>query len=163
MNKLRKPQKHTTINIWNKIVTHSPFKCMMALVVFVISAPASNAIKPYWPFSTEISCNHSEPITSHVSYQAKQHHNSSITKLESGTRVDQQPARRCRAANDPGCLVALSDKTRYNQHMYQILKNGTLLVNAQDLQTAVVYVKSLEHNLDRATQHSPYTIVRVEE
>ena len=47
--------------------------------------------------------------------------------------------------------------------MYQILKNGNLLINAQDLQTAMVYVRSLESNLDRATEHSPYTIVRVEE
>lgn len=45
--------------------------------------------------------------------------------------------------------------------MYQILKNGTLLVNAQDLQTAVVYVKSLESNLDRNMMHSPYTIRKV--
>ena len=42
--------------------------------------------------------------------------------------------------------------------MYQILKNGKLLINAHDLQTAVVYVRSLESNLDRNTTHSPYTI-----
>lgn len=45
--------------------------------------------------------------------------------------------------------------------MYQVLKNGKLLINAQDLDTAVVFVKSLESNLDRVTQHSPYSIERV--
>ena len=135
----------------------------MALVVFVISAPASNAIKPYWPFSTEISCNHSEPTHAHVSYQAKQHHNSSITKLESGTRVDQQPTRRRLIAIDSSCLVAHSTKTHDNKHMYQVLTNGNLLINAHDMETAIHFVKSLESNLDRATEHSPYTIVRVEE
>ena len=44
--------------------------------------------------------------------------------------------------------------------MYQILKNGKLLINADNLDTAVVYVRSLESNLDRSTSHSPYTIVR---
>jgi hypothetical protein len=44
--------------------------------------------------------------------------------------------------------------------MYQILKNGKLLINADDLQTAVVYVRSLESNLDRFVSHSPYTIVK---
>jgi len=44
--------------------------------------------------------------------------------------------------------------------MYQILKNGKLLINADDLATAVVYVKSLESTLDRSTSHSPYTIVK---
>ena len=42
--------------------------------------------------------------------------------------------------------------------MYQILKNGKLLINAQDMETAVVYMRSLESNLDRNVQHSPYTI-----
>ena len=42
--------------------------------------------------------------------------------------------------------------------MYQILKNGKLLINAQDIETATVYIRSLESNLDRYTQHSPYTI-----
>ena len=46
--------------------------------------------------------------------------------------------------------------------MYQILKNGQLLINADNLQTAVVYVRSLESNLDRLTRHSPYTIVKVD-
>jgi len=44
--------------------------------------------------------------------------------------------------------------------MYQILKNGKLLINADNLETAVVYVKSLESNLDRHASHSPYTIVK---
>ena len=46
--------------------------------------------------------------------------------------------------------------------MYQILKNGNLLINADNLQTAVVYVRSLESNLDRSISHSPYTIVKVD-
>ena len=45
--------------------------------------------------------------------------------------------------------------------MYEILKNGKLLINADNLETAVVYVRSLESNLDRHTTHSPYTIRRV--
>lgn len=102
--------------------------------------------------------NHNQ---SHVSYQEKQHHNSQNTKLEPGTRMDQQQIRRRAVANDSSCLVACSTKTHHNQLMYQILKNGNLIVNAQDLQTAMVYVRSLEHNLDRNTMHSPYTIVKV--
>lgn len=42
--------------------------------------------------------------------------------------------------------------------MYQVLKNGKLLINAHDLATATVYVKSLESELIRGVQHSPYTI-----
>ena len=42
--------------------------------------------------------------------------------------------------------------------MYQILKNGKLLINAQDIETATVYMRSLESNLDRNVHHSPYTI-----
>ena len=42
--------------------------------------------------------------------------------------------------------------------MYQILKNGKLLINAQDMETAVVYMRSLESNLDRNVHNSPYTI-----
>ena len=42
--------------------------------------------------------------------------------------------------------------------MYQILKNGKLLINAQDIETAMVYMRSLESNLDRWNVHSPYTI-----
>ena len=42
--------------------------------------------------------------------------------------------------------------------MYQILKNGKLLINAQDMETAGVYMRSLESNLDRNVHHSPYTI-----
>jgi len=102
--------------------------------------------------------NHNQ---SHVSYQEKQHHNSPHTKLEPGAGVDQQQNRRCHTQNDAGCLVALSNKTSYNQHMYQILNNGTLVINAQDMQTAIRFVQNLESGLDRATQHSPYTIRRM--
>lgn len=44
--------------------------------------------------------------------------------------------------------------------MYQVLRNGTVIINANDLETAMHFVKSLEHNLDRRTTHSPYTIVK---
>jgi len=47
--------------------------------------------------------------------------------------------------------------------MYQVLKNGRVLINCQDLQTAMVYIRSLESNLDRNTSHSPYTIERAPE
>lgn len=47
--------------------------------------------------------------------------------------------------------------------MYQVLRNGNLIVNAQDLQTAIRFVQSMESQLDRATQHSPYTIVKAAE
>ena len=99
----------------------------------------------------------------HVSHQEKQPHHTSNTKLESGTGLDQQQNRRRRVANDPGDLVALSTRTHYNKHMYQILKNGTLVINAQDLQTAIRFVQRLESGLDRATQHSPYTITTAEQ
>ncbi len=47
--------------------------------------------------------------------------------------------------------------------MYQVLNNGTILINADDLQTAIRFVQSLEAGLDRLTQHSPYTIRRVDQ
>ena len=47
--------------------------------------------------------------------------------------------------------------------MYQVLKNGKVLINAQDLQTAVVFLRSLESNIDRNSMHSPYTIERAPE
>jgi len=107
--------------------------------------------------------NHSSNQTTidHVSYQEKSSNHSHESELERGTGLDQQQIRRQHVANDSGCLVALHTQSSYNKHMYQILKNGKLLINADDLQTAVVYVRSLESNLDRNTQHSPYTITRV--
>ena len=45
--------------------------------------------------------------------------------------------------------------------MYQVLKNGTLLINAHDLETAVSFVKSMESELIAGVQHSPYTIQKV--
>ena len=106
--------------------------------------------------------NHSSNQTTidHVSHQEKSSHHSHKSELERSTRLDQQQIRRQHVANDPGCLVALHEKSSYNKHMYQILKNGKLLINADDLQTAVVYVRSLESNLDRLVSHSPYTIVK---
>ena len=47
--------------------------------------------------------------------------------------------------------------------MYQVLRNGTVIINANDMETAIHFVKSLESQLDRNTQHSPYTIRRVDE
>ncbi|NCZ64668.1 MAG: hypothetical protein EBY62_13000 [Cellvibrionales bacterium] len=86
-----------------------------------------------------------------------------MQQLERGAELDQSQNRRLTTRFDPGGLVALSTQTHYNQHMYQILKNGTLVINAQDLQTAIRFVQSMESELDRATQHSPYTIVRAAE
>lgn len=43
--------------------------------------------------------------------------------------------------------------------MFTVLKNGTGVIDCQDLQTAIRFVQTLESGLDRATQHSPYTIV----
>mgnify|MGYP003643262259 CR=1 FL=1 len=42
--------------------------------------------------------------------------------------------------------------------MYQILKKGKVIINAQDIETAMVFMRSLESNLDRWNVHSPYTI-----
>lgn len=47
--------------------------------------------------------------------------------------------------------------------MYQILKNGTpLRIRLHNLDTAIVYLRSLESNLDRNVEHSPYTIRKVD-
>jgi len=43
--------------------------------------------------------------------------------------------------------------------MFTVLKNGTGVIDCQDLQTAIRFVQTLESGLDRATQHSPYTIM----
>jgi hypothetical protein len=88
----------------------------MALVVFVIFAPVRHVIKPYWPYSTEISCNRSEPTHAHVSYQTRQHHNSSNHQLERRFALDQQSIRRRIVANDPGGLVTLANRTHHNEH-----------------------------------------------
>ena len=44
--------------------------------------------------------------------------------------------------------------------MYTVMHNGTALVNCDNMETAIRFVQSLESNLDRNTQHSPYTIVK---
>jgi hypothetical protein len=46
--------------------------------------------------------------------------------------------------------------------MYEVLKNGTVIINANDMETAIHFVKSLESQLDRHTQHSPYVIRKVD-
>jgi hypothetical protein len=43
--------------------------------------------------------------------------------------------------------------------MFTVLKNGTGVIDCQDLQTAIRFVQTLESGLDRTRQHSPYTIV----
>lgn len=106
--------------------------------------------------------NHSRNQTTidHVPNQKKSRNHSHKPELERGPGLDQQQIRCQHVANDTGCLVALHTQSPYNKHMYQILKNGKLIINADDLQTAVVYVRSLESNLDRLHTHSPYTIVK---
>jgi hypothetical protein len=47
--------------------------------------------------------------------------------------------------------------------MYTILKNGTPVADAADLQTAVALVRTLESSLNRLTSHSPYTIQKKED
>lgn len=47
--------------------------------------------------------------------------------------------------------------------MYQVLRNGTVIINANDMDTAIHFVKSMESQLDRNTQHSPYVIRKVDE
>ena len=42
--------------------------------------------------------------------------------------------------------------------MYTVLRNGTPVINTQDIETAVRFVQSMERSLDRSTSHSPYTI-----
>ena len=44
--------------------------------------------------------------------------------------------------------------------MYTILRNGTAVINCDDLQTAIRFVQSLESGLDRLNSHSPFTIVK---
>ena len=69
-----------------------------------------------------------------------------------------------------GSVVADSTTGAYNdnitttQHrrktMFTILRNGTPIINADDMQTAIRFVQSLESSLDRAVTHSPYTIIK---
>jgi len=44
--------------------------------------------------------------------------------------------------------------------MYTVLKNQTPVINADNMETAIRFVQSLEQALDRNTVHSPYTIVK---
>lgn len=43
--------------------------------------------------------------------------------------------------------------------MYTILRDGTPVIDCDNLQTAVRMVQSLESNINRQVSHSPYTIV----
>jgi len=44
--------------------------------------------------------------------------------------------------------------------MYTVLKNTTPIINADNMETAIRFIQSLERSLDRSTDHSPYTIVK---
>lgn len=44
--------------------------------------------------------------------------------------------------------------------MYTVLRNGTAVIDCDDLQTAIRFVQSLESGLNRVESHSPYTIVK---
>ena len=46
---------------------------------------------------------------------------------------------------------------------YQVLKNGKAIIDCANLETAVAYVRSLESELIRGLQHSPYTIEKSSE
>ena len=46
--------------------------------------------------------------------------------------------------------------------MFTVLKNGTGVIDCQDLQTAIRFVQTLESGLDRLKSHSPYTIVKTD-
>ena len=55
--------------------------------------------------------------------------------------------------------VAVARWSPYNTSMYQIFKHDQpLRIKFHDVATAVVYLTSLESNIDRLTSHSPYTI-----
>lgn len=47
-----------------------------------------------------------------------------------------------------------------HNHMYTVLRNNTPVINADDIETAIRFVQSLERALDRRVTHSPYTIVK---
>ena len=46
--------------------------------------------------------------------------------------------------------------------MYEVLRIGTVIINANNMETAIHFVKSLESQLDRHVQHSLYTIRKVD-
>ena len=47
--------------------------------------------------------------------------------------------------------------------MYEVLRNGTPMKNSQgNLQQVVALIRLLETDIDRFTQHSPFTIGKVE-
>lgn len=47
--------------------------------------------------------------------------------------------------------------------MYTILKGDTVVCSCDNMNTALMMVRSLESHLDRATQHSPYTVIKTED
>lgn len=47
--------------------------------------------------------------------------------------------------------------------MYTILKGNTAVCSCDNINTALLMVRSLESHLDRGTQHSPYTIIKTDD
>ena len=42
--------------------------------------------------------------------------------------------------------------------MDTVLRNGTPIINTQDIETAIRFIRSMESRQDRLSDHSPYTI-----
>lgn len=59
---------------------------------------------------------------------------------------------------DPLGTTIINEQT-INQ-MYTVLKNTTPIINADNMETAIRFVQSMERSLDRSIDHSPYTIVK---
>ena len=62
--------------------------------------------------------------------------------------------------NKPHDNRRIINQPHHNNNMYTVLKNNTPVINADDIETAVRFVQSMERALDRSIEHSPYTIVK---
>ena len=47
--------------------------------------------------------------------------------------------------------------------MFTILRGKTPVIDCDDMQTAIRFVRSLESGINRHKDHSPYTIVKAED
>ena len=47
--------------------------------------------------------------------------------------------------------------------MYKVLHDDTAVAVTETIDEAIMIVRSLEAGLDRLTQHSPYTIIKVDD
>lgn len=47
--------------------------------------------------------------------------------------------------------------------MFQVLNNGQLHAICENIHTAILLVRTLECNIDRSLQHSPFTIIPVQD